>query len=815
MPPNQNTSCLLLFLAAAAFMAGDARALDLTLGKSVQRPGVKWSLKSAPQSAAAGSTIEIVLHGDVPDGYYTYSTREYPVGGPVSAPPTFEFEPAGLLELSGKISYSQPKIKQEKEGDVEVFEHEVTFTLPVKIQPGAAQGEQAITLLVSSQVCNAKTCVPTFNAKVPLTLTITPAAASPEPAADNGKPSRPARKAVDWSIPNSPLSGARGETLKVELHGVVPPKWHTYPARDQGPTVYRNQARSSDEKLFTRAGEIVDPPTIPHEEYGMKFDVIEGQGTYIVPIRISPDAKPGVYNTKLLVDSQVCTDVCIESRDIPVAFTLTVTGASPLGDAAAPPDATSSSAGQGGTDDIAKAKREGLWAYLRLAMFTGFLALFTPCVFPMIPITVSFFTKRKQATRGAAIRDAGFYALGIITAFVVLGFFFTLLLGASGVRSIATNAWANIFIAGIFTALAFSLFGAYEIQVPASIMNALNKKADEGEGVLSVVLMGIVFALTSFTCTVPFVGAVLVTATQGDFFWPAVGMLGFATVFAAPFLVLAMVPAALKKLPKSGGWLNSVKVVMGFLELAAALKFISNIDIAFHWGILTREVFLAAWIAICLMIVFYLLGKFQMTHDSPVEKIGAMRATLATAFLCLAIWMGAGIFGMKLGELDAFIPPRVYPGQTEPSFAFGAGGGGAKDELRWIEDYDAALAEAKKSNTPLFMDFTGDLCTNCRLMEENMFPRPEIENLLKGFVRAKLVTDRRNTPANSQRSARYVEMQEKQFGSVALPFYVILAPDGTVRATFDGFTRDNAAYEAFLKKGLESKAAGSTVTTTR
>jgi len=809
-----NAFALSLFLIAAASVeVATAGELGAELGppKRVAKPTMTWTIKSAPLTGAPGQTVKLELYGEVPAGYYTYSTRVYPAGGPIASPPTFVVEPKDALTLDGAVTYSEPHIKKTEDGDVEVFEKDVTFFIPLKIPATAAAGEQKLNLQVDYQVCNAKSCVLGSSA-IPFVLNVgAKAATAPGTGLDlkgfdlnSGVGGKGldlggfTKTAVKWTVKTTPLSGARGELLKLELHGAIPDGFYTYPGRNQGvgtsPTVVKPIAGAP----FKVDGPLIDPPGKQKDGH----EIYEKEVTFTVPIRIAIDAAPGAYPTKLSIDSQVCNEKnCIGSTGVLVDFALNITDAAPIAAAATIDD---SSKGQGGKADIDIARQQGLWSFLKLSMFTGFLALLTPCVFPMIPITVSFFTKRKQATRSAAVRDAGVYAVGIICAFVVLGFLFTFLMGATGVRDFATNPWANIVVATVFMALAFSLFGAYEIQLPTSIMNSLNKKAGDGDGVLSVLLMGIVFALTSFTCTVPFIGAVLVTATQGDLLWPAVGMLGFATVFAAPFLVLAVIPALLKSLPKSGGWLNSVKVVMGFLEIAAALKFFSNVDLGFQWGILTRELFLAIWIALTLMIVFYLLGKFQMTHDSPVERIGAARATLATAFLGLAVWMVAGLFGMKLGELDAFIPPRIYPGQTQPSFSFGGSGGGKHQELTWIEDYDVAVAESKRRNVPLFLDFTGDQCTNCRLMEENIFPRPEIHALLSQFVRAKLVTDRKSGP-DRERSIRYVKMQEERFQTASLPFYVILSPDDKVLATFDGLTRDAAVYAEFLKKGTAGK----------
>lgn len=826
-----NATALVFFVAASLATAGELGPPPKKRTKAV----MKWTIKNTPLAGAPGEVVKLELYGEVPAGYYTYSTKKYPPGGPVAAPPTFAFEPKDLVSIEGTITYTEPHLKKTDEGDVEVFEKDVTFTIPLKIA-ATATGEQIINLLIDSQVCDAKSCIPSFGTPVQFTLNVggaKPAVApAPAPAPKTsldlngidlkgigGKNFdlgglKVGKVAVKWTVKNAPVSGARGELIKLDLHGVVPDGHYSYPARNQGTGAYPTAFKPVDGAPFKVDATVVDPPTKKKEYPGLVLEAYEHEGTFGVSIRINTETPPGTYNTKLSIDSQVCstpkddndTGRCILSTGIEVPFVLTVTDAPPIA-AAAPTEtpraadpATSSSTGQGGVEDIAKARAEGFVSFMKLAIGAGFLALLTPCVFPMIPITISFFTKRKQSTRQAAIRDAGVYAVGIISAFVALGFIVTLIMGATGVRDLATNIYANIFVAAIFIALAFSLFGAFEIQIPTSLMNKLNKKADSGEGPLSVLLMGVVFALTSFTCTVPFVGAVLVYATQGDYFWALAGTAGFAAAFASPFLLLALFPSLIKSLPKSGGWLNSVKVVMGFLELAFAMKFISNIDVGFRAGIVTREVFLAIWIALAFMIVFYLLGKFQMTHDSPVERIGAGRATLATGFLGLAIWLIAGLFGMKLGELDAFVPARIYPGTKEPSFALAGGGGAKTEKLNWIEDYDAAVAEAKRRNVPLFLDFTGDQCTNCRLMEENIFPKPEIQALLGQFVLAKLVTDRKTGP-DRERSIRYVKMQEERFQTASLPFYVILSPDDKVLATFDGLTRDANTYAEFLKKG--------------
>ena len=254
---------------------------------------------------------------------------------------------------------------------------------------------------------------------------------------------------------------------------------------------------------------------------------------------------------------------------------------------------------------IEEKRKEGVWAFLLFAMGAGALALLTPCVFPMIPITVSFFTKRAEKTGASSVKDAFIYAVGIMFTFTGLGILLATIFGATGIRDFAANGWVNIFIAAVFIIFALNLFGAFEIQLPSGLMNKLNKKSNEGTGVISVLLMALTFSITSFTCTVPFVGSALIAASGGEWFYPILGMIGFSGVFALPFFLLALFPSVMKKLPKAGGWMNNVKVVMGFLEIAAAIKFLSNADLVWSWGILSKEFFLAIWVVICLLVMLF------------------------------------------------------------------------------------------------------------------------------------------------------------------------------------------------------------------
>jgi thiol:disulfide interchange protein DsbD len=604
---------------------------------------------------------------------------------------------------------------------------------------------------------------------------------------------------IKWTVDTPELSGARGETLLLKITADIPATWHTSSLRKvhefSTPTVFK----AAPDTLLSISGKIGHPDPIfkADDEGGTEY--FEGKVAFNIPVRVNPSATPGAQEAELSVTSTLCggpKNVCLMETTKLLKFKLLVsndpakTDTQTKPDSNLPPvekprgeksDATKpGGAANMGANDIAKARDQGLIYFLWLAALAGVTSWLTPCVFPMIPITVTFFTKRKQATRAKSLRDAATFSLGIIGTFVLLGFGFTLLLGATAISNFASNPWVNLAVAAIFVTLAMNLFGFFEIQVPSGVVNALNAKANKDDGVLSILLMGLVFSLTSFTCTVPFVGGVMVAATQGDYLWPLLGLMVYAAVFSLPFFLLALFPAALKSLPKSGGWLNSVKVIMGFMEIAAAMKFLSNADLSLGWGVLSRNVFLSIWIVLALLSAVYLLGKIRFPHDTPVNQLGRLRVALAASFVLMALFLGGGMFGLSLGYVDSYAPPAKL-----------------KDGEHWLRNLDDAVAEAKRTGRPLFLDFTGFNCNNCRRMETAMFPRPEIQKELERHVRVKLYTDDKTQPEQSQ---RYFKILEARFQKVALPYYAILTPDDQVLGTFEGMTENAGEFAEFLRK---------------
>ncbi|HAW09024.1 MAG TPA: hypothetical protein DCW42_07675 [Bacteroidetes bacterium] len=472
-------------------------------------------------------------------------------------------------------------------------------------------------------------------------------------------------------------------------------------------------------------------------------------------------------------------------------------------------------------EKIQESRQGGIFSFLWFAMTAGALALLTPCVFPMIPITVSFFTKRSESHPGKALRDSTIYATGIIFTFTAIGFLLAIIFGATGIRDFASNGWVNLAIGILFIVFAFNLFGAFEIQIPTKFLNVLNAKSGSSSGVISVLLMGLTFSLTSFTCTVPFVGSALIAASGGEWFYPIIGMLGFSAVFAAPFFLLSLFPSFLKKMPKSGGWMNNIKVVMGFLEIAFALKFISNVDLVWGIGILPKDLFLAIWTGISLLITLYILGLFRFELDSPIEKVSTLRVTNAIIFAAITFYLMGGLFGRPLGELDAFLPPAEYQEIMNSGRNTNASimnnnlksnnnqnnnvnsnndskGITTKNNSVWLDNLQSGLELAKTSNQNVLLDFTGFTCTNCRWMEQNMFKKPEVQNLLDQMVKVRLFTDRYEEPYLSNK-----KFQQEKFGSIELPLYVILKPTGEVIAT-ETFTRDYPEFLNFLRMGIST-----------
>lgn len=458
-----------------------------------------------------------------------------------------------------------------------------------------------------------------------------------------------------------------------------------------------------------------------------------------------------------------------------------------------------------------ESEETSLWAILLAGMLGGLIALFTPCIWPMIPMTVSFFLKQNKS-RAAGIRSAIIYGISIIVIYVAIGFIVTGLVGAGGLNELSTNAWFNVFFFLLLVVFAISFMGAFEITMPSKFVNKMDAKADSTIGLLSIFLMAFVLALVSFSCTGPIVGTLLVeTATTGNYLSPAVGMFGFAFALALPFTIFAMFPTMLKSMPKSGGWLNSVKVVLGFLELALALKFLSIADLTNNWRILDREVFLCLWIVIFGLLGMYLLGKLRLPHDSKVEKIGVGRLMLAIVTLSFTVYMIPGLWGAPLKAISAFAPPSrtqdfsLYQGEVHPRSL----------------DYEEGIALAVKEDKPILLDFSGHGCTNCRELEGAVWTNDAVRDMINDdFVLVSLMVDERTPlpkPIVKERAGGetviietigelWGYLESEKFGIMAQPYHVILDHEGNpLSAPMDYNNGKNPErYLDFLRTGLDN-----------
>jgi thiol:disulfide interchange protein len=462
------------------------------------------------------------------------------------------------------------------------------------------------------------------------------------------------------------------------------------------------------------------------------------------------------------------------------------------------------------TDGANKEKPKTLWEIFLLGLVGGFTAVILPCIYPLLPLTVSFFTK-KAGNRAKGIAQSLIYGLSIIVIYVTLGMLISIIFGSDALNELASNGIFNLFFFGLLIVFGISFLGAFEITLPSSLANKLDANADKG-GLAGIFFMASTLVVVSFSCTGPIIGTLLVdAASKGDRLGPAVGMFGFSLALALPFTIFALFPSALKSLPKSGGWLNSVKVVLGFLELAFA--FLSNVDLAYHWNWFDREIFLSLWIAIGFLLGLYLIGKIKFSHDSDVPYLSIPRTILSVVVFAFVIYMIPGLWGAPLKSISAFLPPIAtqdfdlsQPSGGSPSVSTAAKSSikvkkydGNYDRIKtkgldaWY-DYDQALQVSKELHKPIFIDFTGFVCVNCRKMESNVWTDKRVFNHLQNdFVVLQLVVDDKNPLSTTDQfvsdysgkkitsiGGKWSDLEASRFGSNSQPFYVLLDSDGNL-----------------------------------
>ncbi|HEX5432157.1 MAG TPA: cytochrome c biogenesis protein CcdA [Bryobacteraceae bacterium] len=595
-----------------------------------------------------------------------------------------------------------------------------------------------------------------------------------------------------WTLSTAAAKVPPGATVPLRLTAKIDSGWHIYSL--------------TTPKGGGQPGKITPAPGAPAESFqiyqpkpdvkfdpnfGVDVETFSNQVTFLIPTKLKGDTPSGSLDFTEQLHYQVCSDTQCVNQKKTVSTALDIDPAAPAPPAfLVPAGYTEAKPGQVDPSGPPPApESSGLGAFVLTAFGVGLLSIFTPCVFPMIPITVSFFLKQK-----GGIAQAVLFSLGIVVLFCALGLGVTAAVGPFGVEQLAANPWVNGFIALVFAAFAFSLLGAFEITLPSSFLTRLDKASRRG-GYAGTLLMGLTFSLTSFACVGPFVGSLLAASVQGQGSEPVLGMLSFATGLASPFFFLAAFPSYLERLPKSGAWLARVKVVMGFVLLALVFKYLSNIDEALQIGFLTRERFLAAWFVLFALAGVYLLGLLRLDGMEPGEHLGISRLLIASAFLIFAFSLLPGMFGGRLGDLDAYIPAPASGPNLTSGILGGVLGAGARPGPVWLKnDYRQALDLARQQNKLVLVNFTGYTCTNCKWMEANMFPKPEIAGALQNLVLVDLYTDGNDAAADENQ-----KIEQDKFKTVAVPFYALVDANENVVNTFGSLTKDPQKFLAFLQ----------------
>jgi thiol:disulfide interchange protein DsbD len=620
---------------------------------------------------------------------------------------------------------------------------------------------------------------------------------------------------VAFKLTAEPTTVRVGEMVVLRLSADVPRGYHLYSMTKipEGPKPLKilvpEAALSPQGPWYAPSPSVeVDP------NFQKAVEFFTGKIEHARAFEVKPEASSSAISVE--VKGQICDD----KRCILVSSTLVPTlelesgpprpertaipslAGEPFAEDRAPPVAASVKTEETSDTDLAK---DGLLAFLLIAFLAGLGALATPCVFPMIPITVSYFSKYSKISIRRAIIMAAIYALSIIATFTLLGVLFSAIFGAMGTQVLASSPGFNLVLAVLLVVFAFNLFGLFEIQIPSWLVSrAASREADlsgRESSVLAqaggVFFMAVTFTLMSFTCTVGFIGVVMAAAAKGQWFYPTVGMLAFSTAFSLPFFFLAVFPSWAEGLKGKGGdWMVAVKATLGFLELAGSLKFLSNVDLVWQWGLLTRPLALALWTGIFGVAGLYLLRVVVLPNCEKTRYVGPTRMILGAVLLSLSVYSAAGIRDTRSmgGWLDGWLPPAVYPGQQADVEAL-------ENDLPWIVDsIEKGFAEAKEKSRPLFIDFTGYTCTNCRYMEGAVFPLPKVRQRLEQMSLLTAYTDGASSVCERQRA-----YQINRFHTAALPFYAILDPrNDTVLSTFASSTNNPDEFVAFLDKGLSA-----------
>lgn len=792
------------------------------------KPEASVEMSLDPEHPQSGDLVTLKIRMKLSTGTHTFSTTT-----PFSQPTAIDLADSTGIELVGELESDQkPKEVFEKDfgGNVETLEGEVLWSQKLKLTSTAVE-KPMIRGGLHFQICNEGSCKQVTE-KIEIPIAVQAESGNQlnrTQLADGSKPltaSKSKKKApAEHKVSLEPANAKPGETVTLKFEVKVAKGSYTYSTTSPvGATTILSLDESTGVELV--GGVEADHP--PKQSYDPIFmgDVEKYTDAVVWTQKIKLSDDPKVTPViKGRLDYQVCDDRGCRPLNAEFEFSPTADESgsappAPVAGGSAEKPATSPAAPEAGQtkavappaeeagqlDDI---RQQGLLPFLSAAFLAGLAALITPCVFPMVPITVSFFLKQSEKEHHRPVTMACVYCGSIVLTFVLLGMVVSIFFGAAAINVLANTPWLNLFLAAVLIFFALNLLGMYDIWVPSSVLSFTAGKEALG-GYIGVVFMALTFTLTSFTCTFAFLGLILVWAANGTFWWPLIGLTTFATAFAMPFFLLALFPSYLAKLPKSGGWMNRVKVVMGLIELAFVFKFLSVADVSWNGKpmILDYHMVMSAWMVISLTAGAYLLGWFKLPHDEPSEKVGVLPAIIAMSFLGFGSYLGVGLFGKEppqgvlWNNIAAFAPPTFHGGNE------GAGHFliGEHDNLKYWLEFDAGVQEAKKENRLLFLDFTGVNCINCRKMEK-ILAAPHNSERLKQLVRVQLYTDAVPQIADRELTKKILtenrKRQEEWFQDVTLPAYAVVTPDGeTLLSKYEGLELNQGEFAKFLDDGL-------------
>lgn len=858
-----------VFAAPACVVAGEGTIQDLLglKGKTgAGKSAAEWTASLVPGDRAGEFVLRISVK--LPPEHHVYSMTKGE-----GEETKIEIVRASGLEPLGDafVPDHDPKVVFDMDlgRNVEKYLDHVIWTKHFRLKPGTLTGKVAIAGIVNYQICNPDTCKLekyAFDVKPAAAPAVTRETASasnsenPHASIVSTRFEHVHKETVEgtWTVEVAPRQARAGDEVTITVRADLNPGWHVYSldlkiSSDGGsvPTVIG----------FTELGGLVPqgdtftgpiPLEKPSEESPGKIDRYhEGRIEWTRKLTIPKGTTEGdiplagkvawtMCNVRMCLPASgfeftgkvsVAEETVADALPFAVTAKMSSTEASQIIDDLglhAPDEPAAVDAGPPGKNDaVGNApapgiRAQGLFAFLTLAVVAGFAALLTPCVFPMIPITVSFFQKQSEKQHHRPITMAVVYCLGIMGTFTGLGMLMSILFGAGALNELANNVWLNLFIGGVLIFFSLNLLGMFEIRVPSWLLTYTAGKESHG-GFIGVLFMALTFTLTSFTCTFAFAGLLLAEAMKGDRLWPILGLLAFSAAFSLPFFFLALFPSMLQKLPKSGGWMNVVKVIMGLVEMGAAFKYFGTADLSWNGeaAIFDFHLMISAWAVISIACALYLLGMFRLPHDTPADHIGAFRFVSAMSFMGLASYLAVGLFSAEKPHGAVWKYVEAY---ANPNFEGGVDRMGPFLEhgpmkLKYALDFERAFEVAIAENKPVFLDITGFNCTNCRWMEKGPMSRPEIEEKLKQFVRVQLFTDKVPKegvadPNEAQRLKEFnVKVQEEWYGDVSLPSYLVIPPDRSVLKNPRDFRskilaelagkNDEATFSQFLDRGLD------------